>query len=187
MATEVLKKSEYADLVRCLLKKRYLRKDEDGKIVETREEMFWRGADSIAEVEIAYRASDAEVMEASDEFFWLMAGGKFLPSSPTLMNAGRENGLLSACFVIPIPDSIDGIFTGVVCTARIQVAVGGTGFCFDQLRPTGDIVRSSGGRTSGPIAFMKVYGQVTGKFYGPNGEFLGDATGTTHGVRIKAE
>jgi ribonucleoside-diphosphate reductase alpha chain len=90
-----------------------------------------------------------------------MTNGIFLPNSPTIMNAGRKNGLLSACFVIPVPDSIDGIFTGVVCTARIQVAGEGTGFCFDQLRSTGDIVSSSGGRTSGPIAFMKMYGQVT--------------------------
>jgi len=144
-----------------ILRKRYLWKDGKGNVVETEEQMYRRVADASAEVESRYGATSDQVKEFASEFCEMMAGGKFLPNTPALMNSGRENGMLSACFVIPIEDSIDGIFTTVKNTALIQKAGGGTGFSFDRLRPTGDLVTSSGGTTSGPISFMKVLSEAT--------------------------
>ena len=141
--------------------KRYLCKDKAGNIIETEDQMLHRVADASAEVESQHGATDEQVKAASDKFYRLMAERKFLPNSPALMNSGRPNGMLSACFVLPIEDSIDGIFTTVKNTALIQKAGGGTGFSFDRLRPTGDLVTSSGGTTSGPISFMKVLSEAT--------------------------
>lgn len=148
-------------LVESLLAERYLLKDENGKVVETTDQMFHRVAQTIAKVEAKYGASDAEIKVLADRFYVLMAEGRFLPNSPTLMNAGREDGMLSACFVQDVEDSIDGIFEAVKNTAIIQKAGGGTGFSFDRLRPAGDTVRSSGGTTSGPLSFMKVFSETT--------------------------
>ncbi len=145
-------------LVEELLCRRYLLKDEYGRCVETVDGMFRRVAAAVARAEEKYDKAEREVAEA--QFLRLMRDG-LLPNSPTLMNAGREMGLLSACFVLPVPDSIDGIFDAVKQTAMIQKAGGGTGFSFDCLRPTGDLVRSSGGTTSGPISFMKVFSEAT--------------------------
>lgn len=143
------------------LRRRYLRKDKYGKVVETEEQMFRGVANTIAAVESKYGATKEEIRHIADEFFEWMTTGVFLPNSPTLMNAGRPNGMLSACFVLPIEDSIDGIFDTVKNTALIQKSGGGTGFSLDRLRPTGDIVRSSGGKTSGPISFLRVLSETT--------------------------
>lgn len=142
--------------------RRYLWKDKHGKVIETPEQAFLRVANTIAAVEARYGATDSKVKALADKLCGLMANGIFLPNSPTIMNAGRKNGMLSACFVLPVEDSIEGISDSVKRTAIIQKAGGGTGFCFDQLRPAGDSVASTGGTTSGPIIFLGVYSTTTG-------------------------
>jgi len=142
-------------------KRRYLQKDKNGKVIETPEQMFRRVANTIAEVETRYSATNSQAKTLANKFYELMVNSIFLPNSPTLMNAGRKNGMLSACFVLPVEDSIDGIFDSVKNTAIIQKAGGGTGFCFDKPRPTGDIVASSGGTTSGPISFLGIFSKTT--------------------------
>ena len=154
-------KTSSSEMRTAILKRRYLWKDSQGKVVETEEQMYRRVADASAKVESKYGANNKQVKTTADNFHLLMADGNFLPNSPALMNSGRENGMLSACFVLPIEDSIDGIFSTVKNTALIQKAGGGTGFSFDKLRPTGDLVKSSGGTTSGPISFMKVLSEAT--------------------------
>ncbi|MGB6919393.1 MAG: adenosylcobalamin-dependent ribonucleoside-diphosphate reductase [Phycisphaerae bacterium] len=144
-----------------ILKRRYLRKDEHGRVIETPKQMFRRVARAVAAAEKNYGASEAEIETLTERFYKLMVQGIFLPNSPTLMNAGRKAGMLSACFVLPVPDDLPGIFESVRNTALIQKAGGGTGFAFDSLRPTGDLVASSGGTTSGPISFMKVFSETT--------------------------
>ena len=123
--------------------------------------MFRRVAKHVASAEAGYGTTDTQIKALEYEFYKLMKSGKFIPNSPTLMNADRKNGMLSACFTLPVKDSIDAIFDAVKYAALIQKAGGGTGFSFDRLRPTGDIVRSSGGRTSGPISFARVYSEGT--------------------------
>ncbi|MBN2269777.1 MAG: adenosylcobalamin-dependent ribonucleoside-diphosphate reductase [Sedimentisphaerales bacterium] len=149
------------DISSTVLAARYLMKDEQGRIAETTEQMYRRVALAVAKAELKYGATDSDVQSIADEFFRIMVNGLFLPNTPTLMNAGRKDGMLSACFVIPIEDSIEAIFEAVKLTALIQKAGGGTGFTFDKLRPAGDIVRSSGGKTSGPMSFWRVFSQTT--------------------------
>lgn len=145
-----------------VLKDRYLHKNEKGESVETPEELFLRVAKAVASAEVAYSKEPYIVEKYTEKFYDLMASGRFLPNSPTLMNAGRKtNEMLSACFVLPIEDSIEGIFSTVKATAMIQKVGGGTGFSFDKLRPTGDYIKSSGGTTSGPISFWKVLSETT--------------------------
>ena len=144
-----------------VLENRYLIKDEQGKIIETPGQLFSRVARLVASVEANYGGNEAEVAQWHKKHYDLMASLKFLPNSPTLMNAGRPSGMLSACFVLPIEDSIEGIFETVKDTALIQKAGGGTGFSLDHLRPTGDRVASSGGTTSGPISFWRIFSQTT--------------------------
>jgi len=145
----------------CTLRARYLRKDSSGRIMETPGELFRRVARCVTEAECAYATSSAEKKRLEKNFYEMMARAKFFPNSPTLMNAGRRVGMLSACFVLPIDDSIEAIFESVKNTAQIQKAGGGTGFSFDRLRPTGDYIASSGGRTSGPISFWRVFCEAT--------------------------
>ena len=114
----------------------------------------------VAEAETRYGATDSEIKSWHRKYYDLMAQLVFLPNSPALMNAGRR-GMLSACFVLPIEDSIEGIFETIKQTALIQKAGGGTGFSLDKLRPTGDRVASSGGTTSGPISFWRVFSETT--------------------------
>jgi len=144
-----------------VLRARYLKKDEHGRVTESPRDMFRRVAKAIAEAETRYD-SDPEVRsEWEDRFYALMMSRRFMPNSPTLMNAGREMGMLSACFVLPVGDSIDEIFDSIKHTALIQKAGGGTGFAFDELRPTGDYISSSGGTTSGPISFWRAFSEAT--------------------------
>lgn len=144
-----------------LLRLRYLLKDANGRPTEMPEQMFLRVASAVAGVERAYSADDHTIRDLTEQFAGLMKQRRFLPNSPTLMNAGRENGMCNACFVLPVEDSIEGIFDSVKQTAVVQKAGGGTGFAFDTLRPTGDSVASSGGQTSGPISFMRVFSEAT--------------------------
>ncbi|MDR1830531.1 MAG: vitamin B12-dependent ribonucleotide reductase [Candidatus Fibromonas sp.] len=145
-----------------VLQSRYLHKNEKGECIEKPEDLYLRVAKSVASIEASYSENPKIVEEYTEKFYDLMASGRFLPNSPTLMNAGRNaDGMLSACFVLPIEDSIDGIFSTVKSTAIIQKAGGGTGFSFDRLRPTGDYIKSSGGTTSGPISFWKVLSEAT--------------------------
>jgi ribonucleoside-diphosphate reductase alpha chain len=144
-----------------VLMSRYLKKGPDGKCTETPEELFSRVAHTVAAAEARYGKKPAELAQIEKEYFDLMVKGIYMPNSPTLMNAGREMGMLSACFVLPVGDSIDEIFDTVKATALIQKAGGGTGFAFDRLRPTGDWIKSSGGTTSGPISFWRVLSEAT--------------------------
>ncbi len=143
-----------------VLQNRYLIKDKEGKCIETPTQLFSRVALLAAKSEAKYGATNSEVNTWQRKFYNLMVSLKFLPNSPALMNAGQR-GTLSACFVLPIEDSIEGIFETIKQTALIQQAGGGTGFSLDKLRPTGDRVAFSGGTTSGPISFWRVFSETT--------------------------
>jgi len=144
-----------------VLRRRYLRRNEKGECTETPAQLLNRVACAAAEAETRYGAAPLEIKGWHKRFYDLLASLKFLPNSPALMNAGRDKGMLSACFVLPIGDSIEEIFETVKDTAIIQKAGGGTGFSFDRLRPTGDRIASSGGTTSGPMSFWKVFCDTT--------------------------
>ncbi len=144
-----------------VLAKRYLTRGPDGKPTETIEDLFRRVARAIAAAENNYPNSRYQTGELEDLFFKIMTDLDFLPNSPTLMNAGKELGQLSACFVLPVDDSMEGIFDAVKNAALIHKSGGGTGFSFSRLRPANDIVSSTSGVSSGPISFMKVFNTAT--------------------------
>ncbi len=152
-----LKLSENAKNV---LKRRYLKKDNKGRVTETSERMFKRVARHIAKAEKKY-GSDADVKKMENIFYNMMTELKFLPNSPTLMNAGRRLGQLAACFVLPIEDSMDGIFDSLKNAAIIHKSGGGTGFSFSRLRPKDSRVGTTGGIASGPVSFMKIFNTAT--------------------------
>lgn len=153
------------DNARIVLAKRYLKKDERGEPVEEPEVMFWRVAYTIAKEDAQHGASEAAVEEVARQFYDLMINGKFEPNSPTLMNAGRPLGQLSACFVLPVDDSLSngksGIYDTLKSMALVHQSGGGTGFSFSRLRPTGDTVNSTMGVASGPVSFMTLYDSST--------------------------
>ena len=144
-----------------VLNKRYLRKGPDGEPTESIPEMFWRISESIAREEGKYSESPYSVSGLTQSFYELMTSFRFLPNSPTLMNAGTELGQLAACFVLPVEDSMDGIFDAIKYAALIHKSGGGTGFSFSRLRPQKSRVGSTGGIASGPISFLKIFNTAT--------------------------
>src|SRR5213593_145360 len=150
---------------RTVLEKRYLVKNEGGQAVEQPEDLFWRVSTVVADADRKYGASEGAVQAVAEEFYWLMTQRRFVPNSPTLMNAGRPLGQLSACFVLPVEDSLsngkNGIYDTLSAMALIHQSGGGTGFSFSRLRPKGSMVRSTTGVASGPVSFMKLYDAST--------------------------
>src|SRR5438105_10032398 len=153
------------DNARTVISKRYLIKDPTGTPTEQPEDMFWRVASTVAEADRRYGATDSEVTDMAGNFYGLMVERRFEPNSPTLMNAGRPLGQLSACFVLPIEDALsngrDGIYDTLRAMALIHQSGGGTGFGFSRVRGKGAMVRSTTGVASGPVSFMKLYDAST--------------------------
>ncbi len=156
-----LPEPDMSDNARTVLARRYLKKSDDGEPIETSRDMFWRVARVIAQQDAKHGATMDDVARTAETFYNLMAGGVFEPNSPTLMNAGRPLGQLSACFVLPVPDSLTGIYETLKDMALIHQSGGGTGFGFSRLRPMGDVVKSTSGVASGPVSFMEVYDAST--------------------------
>jgi len=150
-----------AENARVVLERRYLAKDSEGEIIETPDQLFRRVARNLAQAELNYGADSGRMADVENQFYRIMSQLDFLPNSPTLFNAGRPLQQLSACFVLPVPDSIEGIFDTIKHTAMIHQSGGGTGFAFSRLRPEGSTVASTAGVASGPVSFMKVFDGAT--------------------------
>lgn len=151
--------TELSENARIVLEARYLRRADNGRVIERPAQMFARVARAVAEAEVVDNASEASTWE--NRFYEMMSSLDFLPNSPTLMNAGTDLGQLSACFVLPIEDSMESIFGTLRDMALVQKTGGGTGFSFSSLRPENDFISSTGGAASGPVSFMKIYDCAT--------------------------
>src|SRR5215510_306467 len=143
-----------------VLEKRILARDEQGRVIETPEEMLLRVARCVAQADLQYSTHD-DAVTSEESLLEIMSNLEFLPNSPTLMNAGRNLAQLSACFVLPVEDSMDGIFATLRNTALIQKSGGGTGYSFSHLRPREDYIKSTQGQSSGPVSFMRLYNFAT--------------------------
>ncbi len=152
---------ELSENARRVLERRYLKKDSKGNVIETPEQMFRRVAKHIAKAEMRYGGDENLVQKMEEIFYEMMTEFKFLPNSPTLMNAGRKLGQLAACFVLPVEDSMEGIFDALKNAALIHKSGGGTGFSFSRLRPKNSRVGTTGGVASGPVSFMKIFNTAT--------------------------
>ena len=152
---------ELTDNSRIVLRRRYLAKDREGNVIEEPPEMFRRVAHNLAQADRNYGATEAGLEATEDAFYQVMSRLDYLPNSPTLMNAGRELQMLSACFVLPVHDAMEAIFETVKQATLVQKSGGGTGFAFSRLRPEGDIVGSTGGVASGPVSFMRAFDGAT--------------------------
>ena len=150
--------SANAELV---LSKRYYHKDNEGNPLENATDLFWRAASSIAGEEEKYAKSSCDPQKLAEKFYSVMAGGYFLPNSPTLMNAGSKLGQLSACFVLPVGDSIEEIFDAIKYAAMIHKSGGGTGFSFSNIRSKDSRVGTTGGVASGPVSFLRIFNTAT--------------------------
>ncbi|RLB12513.1 MAG: ribonucleotide-diphosphate reductase subunit alpha, partial [Deltaproteobacteria bacterium] len=151
---------DLSENARRVLEKRYLKKDAKGRVIETPEQLFRRVARHIAQAEKKY-GDEAHVKRIEEIYYEMMTQFRFLPNSPTLMNAGRRLGQLAACFVLPVEDSMEGIFDALKNAALIHKSGGGTGFSFSRLRPKNSRVGTTGGVASGPVSFMKIFNTAT--------------------------
>ena len=159
--TRPVKQGQWSESALRVLRERYLDRS-GGQVSETPEEMCWRVAGAIAAAEATWGRSEEQIHDVASQFYELMVDGYFLPNSPTLMNAGKNNGLqFSACFVLPVGDSMDEIFEAVKRAAMIHKSGGGTGFAFSRLRPKDTLVSSTRGKASGPVSFLRVFNGAT--------------------------
>jgi len=157
-----LQVGEWTEQALKVLKERYLKRDEEGNILESPEELCWRVSWEVASAEAIWGETKAKIENKAREFYGLLVSRNFLPNSPTLMNAGANNNLqYSGCFVLPVEDSLVGIFDAIKYQALIHQSGGGTGFSFSRLRPNGSLVKSSRGTASGPVSFMKIFDSAT--------------------------